>query len=506
MEKRDSRVSTASPKDKEWWRVFDDPTLTRLIDTAYEQNLQLQIAGVRVLQARAQLGITIGQWYPQTQQGFGSLTQYGIGSGIGSAGTSGGSAAGSAQSSQSSVASAGGKSFSYKESQLGATASWEIDFWGKFRRAIESAQMSLLASIADYDSTLVSLTADVASNYVLIRTLEKQLRIARENSKIQEESLRIAQVRFDTGATSDRDVQQALSLLNSTQATIPQLESNLRTTANALSTLLGIPPAGLDGMISGSAVIPSAPAKVAVGIPIDLLRRRPDIRSAEYQAAAQCAQIGVAKGDLYPAFSLSGTFQVLATNLGNASLSDMFSWNNRLYSYGPSYSWNIFNYGRITNNVRLQDARFQELLVNYRNVVLTAQQEVEDGLITFLKAQDRVVFLGRAADAAKRSVDLAMVQYREGATDYTTVLTAQQALLTLQNNLAISRGNVSQGLIAIYRALGGGWQIREGKDFVPAEMRKEMAERTNWNDLLEEKAVQPSTLKRPEILPPLPDW
>lgn len=518
MEARDSRISSESPQDREWWRVFDDPVLTRLINTAYRQNLQLQIAGVRVLEARAQLGIAVGQWYPQTQQAFGSVTHNEIGSGVGfgaygassGSGSTGGS--GSTSGSTGSRTSATGstvvssQSLAYEEAQVGATASWEIDFWGKFRRAIESAQLSLLASVASYDSALVSLTADVASNYVTIRTIEERLRIARENVEIQKESLEIAQVRFNSGATGERDVKQALSQLNSTLATIPQLQGELQKSLNALSILLGRPPARLEDLITGSSEIPSAPIEVAVGIPVDLLRRRPDIRSAEFQAAAQSAQIGYAEADLYPAFSLSGTFEVLATNIGSASLSDMFSLKNRLATVGPTVKWNIFNYGRIRNNVRLQDARFQELLITYRNVVLQAQQEVEDALVSFLKAQDGTAFLKEAVSAAKGSVELAMIQYREGATDYTTVLTAQQNLLTQQDTLASTQGQIPQSLVSVYRALGGGWQIRLGKDFISPDVQKEMADRSNWDDLLQRKTVPAPSLKEPQIIPPAPQW
>ncbi|MGA7877949.1 MAG: efflux transporter outer membrane subunit, partial [Desulfoferrobacter sp.] len=512
MESKDPRVSSRVPHDREWWQVFDDSVLTRLIDTAYQQNLQLQIAGVRVLQARAQLGIAIGQWYPQTQQSFGSITQNEIGSGVGfgAYGASGGGSSGSGstgtRSSATNATVVSNSSLSYKLSQIGVTASWEMDFWGKFQRAIESAQMSLLSSVASYDSALVSLTADVASNYVTIRTLEERLCIAKENAEIQKESLEIVQVRFNSGETSERDVKQALSQLNSTLATIPQLQSDLQQSLNALSILLGRPPARLDDLISGPAVIPCAPLEVAVGIPIDLLRRRPDIRSAEFQAAAQSAQIGYAEADLYPAFSLSGTFEVLATNIGSASLSDMFSWKNRLATVGPSFRWNIFNYGRIINNVRLQDARFQELLITYRNLVLQAQQEVEDGLVSFLRAQEKTAYLTEAVAAAEGSVDLAMIQYREGATDYTTVLTAQQNLLTQQDSLASTQGQIPQSLISVYRALGGGWQIRLGQDFVSPDVQKEMAERSNWDNLLQRKRLPSPNLGERPILPPAPQW
>ena len=213
----------------------------------------------------------------------------------------------------------------------------------------------------------MSLAADVARVYVLIRTIEERLRIARDNVEIQRESLRIAEARFRGGATSERDVQQALTQLRATEGTIPQLVAGLRQAGNALCTLLGLPPRNLDGLLGAAAAIPQAPLTVAIGIPADLLRRRPDIRLAELQAAAQCARIGVAKADLYPALSLNGTFGFLASDVGRFSLTDVASWNSRTGSFGPAFTWNLLNYGQITNRVRVQDARFQELIFNYQD-------------------------------------------------------------------------------------------------------------------------------------------
>ncbi|MCK8601540.1 efflux transporter outer membrane subunit [Desulfoferrobacter suflitae] len=491
IEADDSRVSSDQPNYKDWWSVFADPVLNRLVQRAYQENLPLRIAGIRVLQARAQLGIAVGQFYPQTQQAFGSVTYLRTPTsalGIAPAGDG------------------GSRSLDYWQADIGVALSWELDFWGRFRRAIESADMSFWGSIAAYDAALVSLTADVASTYVFIRTTEERLRIARNNVAIQKESWKIADARFRGGATSERDVQQALTQLNATEATIPQLETSLQQAKNSLSVLLGLAPSKLGDLLDGACSIPQAPVQIAAGIPADLLRRRPDVRNAELQAAAQCAQIGIAKADLYPAFSLSGNIGFSATDLGTSTLADMFSWNNRTGSFGPSFNWNIFNYGRITNNVRLQDAVFQELLVNYQNVVLQAQQEVEDGLVAFLKAQDRVVSLKRAADAAKRSADLATIQYREGATDYTTVLTAQQALLQQQDDLAVTRGDIPQGLIATYRALGGGWEISVGQPFVPSETQNAMSERSNWGGVTGQTHVDDATARQTDTLFSSPDW
>lgn len=491
LEADDHRVETASAIYREWWKAFNDPVLENLIQTAYRQNLPLRIAGIRVFQARAQLGIAIGGFYPQAQQALGSTNfnrisetspvapQPGISSGVG---------------------------FSYMQAQVGVGAGWELDFWGKFRRAIESADASLVSSIAAYDSVLVTLTGDVSSTYVLIRTLEAFVQIAKENVEIQKESLNIARARFEGGVTSERDVQQALAELKNTEASVFQLDTQLRQAKNALCTLLGLPPSHLEDVLSATSGIPTVPSQVAVGIPADLLRRRPDIRRAEYLAVAQCAQIGVAKADLYPAFSLSGNFGFLASDVGQFQLGDLTSWKSRTGSIGPAFQWNVLNYGQITNQVRFQDAKFQEALVSYQNTVLQAQQEVENGLVSFLNAQGEVGSLTEAAKAAKQSVYLATIQYSEGITDYTTVLTAQQNLLRYQNSRANSQGAVPQGLISIYRALGGGWEIREGHDFIPAEIKETMKERTDWGNLLTPAAAEPSAPEPPGSLIRAPDW
>jgi NodT family efflux transporter outer membrane factor (OMF) lipoprotein len=481
----DQRVKPEPTEYRNWWQIFNDPVLDRLIERAYRENLSLRIAGVRVLEARAQLGIAVGGLFPQTQQAFGSL-QYNR--------TSEG-----APNFTSSI-------LSYWQSEIGLQAAWEIDFWGKFRRAVESGNASWLSSIANYDNALVSLTAGAANAYIQIRTLEKRIAIARENVETQKESLKIAEARYQYGTASQLDVDQAKTVLYNTEASIPPLEAQLRQAKDALSVLLGLPPSHLADELAGSSDIPASPTEVIVGIPADLLRRRPDVRSAELQAAAQCAQIGVAKADLYPAFSLTGSFGVLSTNIGKVSLSDMFKWSSRNIQAGPSVRWNILNYGQITNNVRVQDARFQELLMTYQNAVLTAQQEVEDNLIAFLKTQEQAGSLARSATAARGALDLAVQQYREGIVDFTTVLVTQQSLLSVQDNLAATVGNIASNLVGVYKALGGGWEVREGKDLIPSEIKEEMAKRTNWGKLLAPASYNPLPPEEPKSLIRLPDW
>jgi NodT family efflux transporter outer membrane factor (OMF) lipoprotein len=482
----DQRVKTESSVYRNWWKTFNDPVLDGLINRAYRDNLSLRIAGVRVLEARAQLGVIVGEWYPQTQQASGSLQYNRV--------------------SESSLFASAFPKFDYNQAQVGINAAWELDFWGKFRRGIESADASLLAAAADYDNALVSLTADVATSYILIRILEERLRIAHENVEIQKENLKIAQARLRYGVVSELDVEQAKTVLNNTLASIPALETQLQQAKNALCLLLGLPPSDLTNVLAGASGIPVAPPQVVVGIPNDLLRRRPDISSAELQAAAQCAQIGLAKADLYPAFSLSGSFGFLATDVGNSHLTDLFQWGSRNYFVGPSFQWNLFNYGRITNNVRVQDARFEDLLITYQNAVLKGQREVEDSLVGFLRAQDQAAFLTQSTTAARKALDIAVLQYREGIKDFTTVLVVQQALLNEQNNLASALGNISSNLVGVYRALGGGWEIREGRDLVPPEVKEAMEKRTNWGRLPVPASYNPPASQKPEFNIRPPDW
>ena len=483
LQASDERVKNEPANYRAWWESFDDTGLTRAIDRAYRENVSLKIAAVRVLEARAQLGIAVGKIYPQTQQLGGSQTFNRVSA--------------DAYSSQ-------GQVFRFWEDQLNSNVAWELDFWGKYRRAVESADATLRATLADYDSALVTLTADAANSYVQIRILEKRIEISKENLETQTESLRIAEARFRGGSTSERDVEQARTILYNTNATIPVLEAQLRQSKDALSVLIGIPPDDLSDVLSLSSGIPKPPVNVAVGIPADLLRRRPDVRSAELQAAAQCAQIGVAKADLYPAFSLTGSFGFLSTDFSPAKLSNIFGLSSAMLTAGPSVQWNILNYGIITNNVRVQDARFQELLLTYQNTVLKAQQEVEDFLAGFLRNQETAESLALSTAAAKHSLELAFVQYSQGSADFTTVLTAQQSLLVSQDALATSLGNVSLNLVGVYRSLGGGWEIRQGEDILPPQIKEMMAKRTNWGDLLAPSSFMPPAAKQPDIR--APDW
>ncbi len=494
MEKDDPRVVTQTAVDSNWWKAFNDPTLDELIQLAYQQNLPLQIAGLRIMEARARLGIAIGRQYPQQQEAFGGITDVGFSK----------NAANSARLDR--------YNWDY---QLGFDAAWELDFWGKFRRGVEAETASLTASVADYDNSLVSLTAEVARTYAVIRTFEALLEITRQNVTVQEEGLKIAESRFRNGATTELDVTQARTLLESTKATIPQLQTGLQQSRNALSTLLGQPVGDVQAILDKSKGIPTAAAEVAVGVPAELLRRRPDIRSAELFAAAQCAQIGIAKADFYPSFSLFGEIGFQTSSQGGvlsnkANAHNLFDSGSIFYSFGPGFNWPILNYGRIENNVRVQDARFQQLIVNYQDTVLRAAQEVEDALTGFLYSQESTVFEQNSVNAAQKSVKIAMAQYREGAVDYQRVLDAQRSLLQEENRLAQTRSSIATNLIALYKALGGGWELRQGQPIVAESMQDEMKKRTDWGRLLPPptapEALNPPPPARDIPILRKPDW
>ncbi len=461
-----ARIQKDAEFNHDWWTALNDPVLDDLVDIAYQQNLPLQISGLRILQARAQLGIAIGQQFPQFQQAAGALTRDKL--------------------SENQPNFNPALDDKYWQVNAGFDASWELDFWGRFRRGVESASANLGSQIASYDDALVSVTAEVARIYVVIRTLEERVAIARDNAKTQERSYQIADVKFRNGAVSELDPSQALTLLRSTEAQIPELETQLHQAMNALSILLGMPPGDLSSLLQGEKGIPSPPAEIAVGIPADLLRRRPDIRQAELQAASQSAAVGVAVTELYPRFSLVGSIGFLSSDTNESDLDDLFESDSFGYSVGPSFAWPILNYGRLKNNVRVQDARLEEALVNYQNTVLEALREVEDGLAGFTGTNAQAVLLVDSVKAAERSVHLALIQYRDGAVDYQRVLDTQQSLLSAQDRYTNVRGEIVLNLVATYKALGGGWQIRAGNDILPQERQEQMRDRTDWGGLIPE--------------------
>jgi len=291
--------------------------------------------------------------------------------------------------------------------------------------------------------------------------------------------------KFDAGAVSALDVEQALTLLHNTRATVYSREIALQQFRNALAVLLGRPPQDLGGLLGAPQPIPAVDPDIAVGMPQDLIRRRPDIRIAERQLAAQSAQIGFAITELYPQFSLNGSIGTAVTTFGENDAGDLFTNDTLRYNLTGGFRWNVFNYGRLRSNVRLQDATFQQLLEDYRQTVLSVQAEVENSIVAFLQSYEQLADIRAAAEAAQRSVDISTIQYEDGLVDFNTVLSTLEALRSQQDQLATAEGSVAANLVDVYRSLGGGWQTRisaDPADLIPEETRDEMRERTKYWD------------------------
>jgi len=430
IDEADKRVRTDCDDLAAWWAVMNDPLLDELIVYAYQQNLTLREAGFRIIEARAQLGIAIGEFFPQSQDWTGSYTRFGR-----------------------------GKNF-FSSWNTNFNLSWELDFWGRFRRAIIAAEDTLDASVFNYDDVLVTLLGDVASNYVTIRTTQERMRLLENSIRVQTDVYTFILAELQVGVkVTELDRAQAESNLKQSQAQLEQFKIDLRMAENRLCTLLGIPTIDLEQLLNSApkTEIPTVPDYVVVGVPADLLRRRPDVRRAERQAAAQAEQIGIAESNLYPAFTISGTLGWQA-----ATFSGLFSPDALNSNVGPSFRWDLLNYCRLVNNIRLQDATFNELVTVYQQTVLSADEEVENGIITFLKAQDRVRYLRDSVNAAYTALEVVVQQYQVGVAgaDFNRYAVIQQNLITQQDQWANARGQVVQGLIQVYRALGGGWQIR----------------------------------------------
>jgi NodT family efflux transporter outer membrane factor (OMF) lipoprotein len=425
---------SVNPDLEDWWHVFNDPVLNSLMHDAYGQNLTLRAAGERILQARAGHDIAVGNLFPQLQQLNGSYS-------VNKASTD--------------------TNFPidnqwFQNSQTGFNVGWEIDFWGRFRRAIEASDASLDASVDSYDNVMVILLSDVASNYIQYRTFQERLVLARQNVEIQRQAYELAQNNFHAGASTERDMQQARQIYEQTRALIPQLEIGVRQTNDALSALLGIPVEDLSPRLGETDEIPTAPTEMAIGIPADLLRRRPDVRQAEREAAAQSALIGVEKSALYPHFAINGSIGANSEDIGAI----FHTPGSATGSFGPSFSWDILNYGRIENGVAGQESRFRESVLLFEQTVLQADREAEDAIVSFAKSKEQEAFLAESTSAARRTVQITYDQYRHGVVDFTPVFLFELTLTQQDDQLAQTRGNIALSIVDLYRALGGGWEAR----------------------------------------------
>jgi NodT family efflux transporter outer membrane factor (OMF) lipoprotein len=445
---------------RQWWQIFNDPTLNQLIAESDAHNSTLKIAGLRVMEARAQLGIAQSNLYPQLQQV-------------------------SADSVYVNRNQSGGTNpvdSHFWQHSAGFDVGWELDFWGRFSRAIESSDASYFAAEANYEDALVLLRAQVADTYFALRTTEARLRVAEENARQQQRNYEITEKLFNSGQTAELDLQQAKTQYLGTLSSIPGLEDQLVRTRNALTVLVGQPPGALPMVIPNTGLIPLVDRAVLQDVPANLLLRRPDVRAAELNVAAQSALIGVAETDYYPSLTLLGSIVWSADTLSGTS-------RNLDLIGGPSLRWNVFDHGRISNNVRVQDARLQQLIEAYRDKVRQAAREADDAASGLTRSLQRERILREAEGAAKRSLVLASALYREGYSDFQRVLDAQRALLDVQDSYLLSRGDAVSNAIALYKALGGGWYSAQAR--VDPATRRQMEQRTDWGDLLSEPPASP---------------
>ncbi len=417
----------------EWWKKFNDPNLTSLIERAFQSNLDLKLAQSRVLQARSSLGITKSGLWPSVSAS-GSYTR---------SGTVTETPAGTVR-----------RVTNFY--QDGLDAIWELDFFGGTRRGIEAANADLAAAVLDRYSVLVTLSSEVALNYINLRTAQEGITIAQDNLVAQQHSAEVTRQKFEGGFVSGLDVANADALVASTASQIPALEVQVRQTIYNLSILLGLEPSALLKELLPPSKMPVAPPEVPAGVPSDLLRRRPDIQAAEERIHSATARIGVATSDLFPRLTLSAT-----GNLGGTRASALTDFDNRSWSVGPSASWLIFSAGSVRSNIELQKALTESAFITYQQTVLAAMQEVENALITLAKEDEHRKLLVQSVNANRKAVDLSTKLYSAGETDFLNVLSAQRSLLASQDALILSDQTVSSNLVALYKALGGGWEITE---------------------------------------------
>jgi outer membrane protein, multidrug efflux system len=476
-----------------WWTIFHDPELNYLIDRAIKNNLDLKAAESRLLQARAQRGVAESALYPTANVGAG----YQIGRGsknviipAGAFGGSSGSTAASpliqpaaiaaqpafqaamapvASSSSASSGSTGGASAPLSplglgglpgtETQLyqaGFDASWEIDVFGGARRGVEAADAGIDAAREDQRAVMVSLVAEVARNYIELRANQRKMQIATDNLHSQEETLDLTRSRQRAGFATDLDVARQAAQVAATASTIPAYDALCRQSMHQIAILLGEDPDDLTAELSAESEIPPAPPQVPVGVPVELLRRRPDIRRAEREVAAASARIGVATAELYPQFSLTGQF-----GLDSTKPYQLVNWDSRYFAINPTVSWPIFDAGRIRSNIAVQKEQAVQAALNYQQTVLQALGEVEDSLASYRDEQLRYKALCDSVDASQQAFDLARQQYQRGVIDFLTVLDAQRNLFEAQTVMTQSQAAISTDLVSLYKSLGGGWETEQ---------------------------------------------
>jgi NodT family efflux transporter outer membrane factor (OMF) lipoprotein len=431
---------------KRWWETFHDPELNSLMDRAVATNLDLQAAVERIREARAQLGIATAALYPSVNVSAAYTHSRRSGR-------------------------LGGSSFSgaVLESDLyqaGFDASWEIDLFGGIRRGEEAARYTYQAQVESQREVYITLLGEVATDYVQLRGLQQQVEITQANINTQKQSLSLIQSRNRAGLVADLDVTQQTAQVLTTQAELPDLEAQIHVTIHQLSVLLDLPPAALQEELEKSQPIPFGPWAIPPGLPSELLRRRPDVRQAERQLAAATAEIGVATAQLFPQLSLTGDLGYESSELHN-----LFNINSRYFGIGPSVTLPIFNAGSIQYNIDVQNSLERQAFIAYQSIVLTSFQEVEDALISYTKEQDRRAALEDAVKQDQRSVEMTQDLYKNGLDTFLDVLTAQNTLLAGEQSLTLSEQSVSADLVALYKALGGGWEVEDPATTQPSAVK-----------------------------------
>lgn len=420
----------------DWWTLFNDPVLNDLIAGAVKENLDLRAALSRIDEARALLGVASGARFPRldTEASYTRSRQS-------EEATIGGAKVGSL---------VGVDDTDSYRTNFGA--GWELDLFGRIRRSLEASKANWEASIEDYRGVLVVLQADVALAYIEIRSLQRRIAIAEKNIRTQLQSLNLVQKRHGAGKATGLELSQAKGNLASTKATLPGLHASLRNALHRISVLLGEHPGTTQGDLIVAGQIPSSPDSMVVGIPADLLRQRPDLRRVERLLAAQTARVGVATADLYPTLSLGGTFGFSAQNPG-----DLFQAGSRAYGVGPALSWNVFSGGRIRSAIAVEDARVEQALTAYEQILLKALEEVENSLTNYSFERIRSAELQKTVSAYSEAVGFAKELYKGGKTDFQNVLDAERNLLIFEDQLSASKAAVVSNVVALYRAMGGGW-------------------------------------------------
>ncbi len=421
-----SGIVAAEADISKWWKYFRDPKLDQLVDVAINNNLDMEQARSRVREARAQRGISGAEGLPQVTTS-GSAERRKI-----------------------------GEMDNEELYSSGFDAAWELDIFGRVRRSLEASDADLEATIESLRDVQVSLLAEVALNYIDLRSFQNRLRLAEGNSRLQEKTFKLVQSLFDSGLTSRLELKEAESNLANTESHIPPIKTGLSRAMHRLAVLVGQKPGMLDELLAQQCPIPVAPPEIAIGVPADLMRRRPDIRQAERELAAQTARIGVAVADLYPRFTLNGVLSFQATDTSN-----FFSTLSRTLGLGPSFQWNIFNAGSVRNNITVNNERQKQALLRYEKSVLTALEEVENAMFAYARELNRNQSLQQAVTASKEAVRLAKSMYKDGLRDFSHVLNSQKNLFSQEDQLAESDAEITGNLIRLYKALGGGWEQKQ---------------------------------------------